>query len=49
MDSSSGRANYFTSTQSTYEKTYVKDYTETEAEEYLKVQELSFNHKIFCL
>lgn len=46
MDSSNGRDN-FTSTQPTYEETYVKDYTETEAEEYLKVQGLSFNHTKF--
>ncbi|XP_011864372.1 PREDICTED: probable ATP-dependent RNA helicase spindle-E [Vollenhovia emeryi] len=36
MDSSSERGNHFTPTQLIHEKSYVKDYTEAEAEEYLR-------------
>lgn len=42
MDSLNERDN-FAPSQSIYEETYIKDYAEAEAEEYLKVQELSFN------
>jgi len=43
MDSSSGKDNYFMSIQS-MEKTCIKNYTEAEAEEYLRVKGLSFYH-----
>jgi len=43
MDSSSGKDNYFMPIQS-MEKTCVKNYTEAEAEEYLRVKGLSFYH-----
>lgn len=42
MDSSNVRDNYFTPTHSIHEETCVKDYTEAEAEGYIKVQGLSF-------